>query len=112
MARCISLLDGGNEPVVLHAMGAAISLCCTVALAVQRKCAHKVTLAVRTTTVDVYDDYEPVVEVRFFLFLVFCFLFASPLVQCCVSESCDRVAMLRILSPCSFLFLCFFLFLC
>lgn len=65
VARSISLLDGSNEPVALHAMGAAIPLCCSVALAVQRQCARQVTLAVRTTTVDVYDDYEPVVEVRF-----------------------------------------------
>lgn len=65
VARSISLLDGSGNPVVLHAMGAAITLCCSVALAVQRQCAGQVILVLRTTTVAVYDDYEPVVEVRF-----------------------------------------------
>lgn len=63
-ARAISLLDSGSQPVFLHAMGAAITLCCNLALTIQAECGGHVMLAVQTTTVQVYDDYEPLVEVR------------------------------------------------
>lgn len=62
-ARAISLLDSSSQPVCLHAMGAAITLCCNLALTIQAESAGQVTLAVHTTTVQVYDDYEPLVEV-------------------------------------------------
>lgn len=62
-ARAISLLDSGSQPVFLHAMGAAITLCCNLALTIQAECGGHVMLGVQTTTVQVYDDYEPLEEV-------------------------------------------------
>lgn len=62
-ARVIGLLDKGPEPVVLHALGAAITRCCDLGLAIESLCAGGVLLAIETGTVVVYDDYESLVEV-------------------------------------------------
>ncbi|CDF32656.1 unnamed protein product [Chondrus crispus] len=43
-------------------MGAAITLCCNLALVIQEETGGHVALTVHTSTVDVYDDYEPLVE--------------------------------------------------
>lgn len=63
-ARALALLDASKHPVLLHAMGAAITLCCNLALVIQEETGGHVALTVHTNTVEVYDDYEPLVEVR------------------------------------------------
>lgn len=62
--RCIARLDS-HRCVVIHAMGAAISRACDLALAVEAHTRNCVTVDVQTATVVVYDDYEPLVPVRF-----------------------------------------------
>lgn len=61
-ARAVSLLDTSSQPIYLHAMGAAITMCCNLAVTIQAESGGNVVLAVRTNTVQVFDDYEPLVE--------------------------------------------------
>eukprot|EP00177_Eucheuma_denticulatum_P008834 GFKZ01016043.1.p1 GENE.GFKZ01016043.1~~GFKZ01016043.1.p1 ORF type:complete len:197 (-),score=31.39 GFKZ01016043.1:410-1000(-) len=62
--RVIGLLDGGRKGscVRVYGMGAAILTCCRVGLEVQRRCGGGVETRVETRTVEVYDEYEPLVE--------------------------------------------------
>lgn len=62
--RVIGLLDGGRKGscVRVYGMGAAILTCCRLGLEVQRRCGRGVETKVETRTVEVYDEYEPLVE--------------------------------------------------
>lgn len=55
---------GTSDIVILNAMGAAITRCCDVALAVCHAFEGLVTNSVETSTVDVVDDFEPLTEVK------------------------------------------------
>lgn len=59
---------GTTDVVVLNAMGAAITRCCDVALAVCHAFEGLVTNSVETSTTHVVDDFEPLTEVTFFYF--------------------------------------------
>lgn len=74
IGRCVRLLDKGDAPT-LHAMGAAIEGACEVALAVKARARGEVVVGVKTGTVVVVDDYEPIVPVRFRVSFVVLFSF-------------------------------------
>jgi len=78
-SRAVSLLDRGSEPVILHAMGAAITRCCDLALVIQSSCGGHVNFEIKTATVVVYDDFEPLVEVGILPQFTSEFLFSIPL---------------------------------
>lgn len=56
--RCISRLDRSGS-VSIHAMGAAITKACDLALAVQSQSNGHVVLDTKTDSVQVFDDYTP-----------------------------------------------------
>lgn len=74
-SRALALLDKNSQPVKLHAMGAAITRCCDLALAVQAYADGQVDLDIQTATVEVYDEFEPLVEVRCLQLFVYVLLF-------------------------------------
>ena len=63
LARVMRLLQTDPAPVTIHGLGAAIARACDLALAVQESAGGHVTLACKTDTVLVYDDFQPIVSV-------------------------------------------------
>ncbi|PXF40949.1 Ribonuclease P protein subunit p20 [Gracilariopsis chorda] len=60
--RVKRLLQTSSRPIVLHAMGAAMQHSCELALAIQRHAHGTLQLVPLTSTQQVYDDYQPLVE--------------------------------------------------
>lgn len=58
-----NIINRTEDPVILYAMGAAITRCCDIALAVQDDYMGRISTSVSTDTVPVVDDFEPLSEV-------------------------------------------------
>lgn len=82
-ARIRNVIANTKDPVILHAMGAAITRCCNIALAVQDDYMGRINISVNTDTVPVVDDFEPLSEVCFQLIFSFCDLFFEIWLLCC-----------------------------
>lgn len=61
--RVYKLIEASDEPVHLHALGAAMSRCCDLALAIEQDFGKRVVLSVQTGTAPVVDEYQPLKEV-------------------------------------------------
>lgn len=62
-SKIITLIREAPDVVQLHALGAAITRCCDIALAVKEQCHDHIEIHIQTATVTVTDDFEPNVEV-------------------------------------------------
>ncbi|XP_066597253.1 ribonuclease P protein subunit p20 [Prorops nasuta] len=59
LQKCEKLLEIGAQEVVIHALGAAINSACRLALQLQETHSGTLELDIRTSTVDLIDDFEP-----------------------------------------------------
>ncbi|XP_015513317.1 ribonuclease P protein subunit p20 isoform X1 [Neodiprion pinetum] len=60
--KCEKLLDSGEQEIVIHALGAAVSRACNLALQLKENHHGTVDLDINTSTVDITDDFEPITD--------------------------------------------------
>lgn len=62
LARCEKLLDSGFDAVYIHGLGAAVNRAINLALQLKRRGVGSLDLAINTSTVEVTDDLEPLLD--------------------------------------------------
>jgi len=62
LARCQKLLDGGYDQVFVHGLGVAVNRAINLALQIKRRGLGSIDLDVNTSTIDVTDDLEPLMD--------------------------------------------------
>lgn len=61
--RIKNLIDECKSAVTMHAMGAAITKCCDAAICIKDDYGNQINMIVKTDTITVVDDFEPLDEV-------------------------------------------------
>ncbi|XP_067006567.1 ribonuclease P protein subunit p20 isoform X1 [Anabrus simplex] len=62
LSRCEKLLDSGEPEIFIHGLGAAVSSGILLALELKNKYFETIEVSVKTSTVDLVDDLEPVTD--------------------------------------------------
>jgi len=62
LARCQKLLDSGYDFVCIHGLGAAVNRAINLSLQLKRRGLGSLDLAMNTSTVEVTDDLEPLLD--------------------------------------------------
>jgi ribonuclease P/MRP protein subunit RPP20 len=59
IARCMKLLESGNNEIYIHGLGAAVNRAINLALQIKKTGLGTIDLAANTSTVELTDDFEP-----------------------------------------------------
>jgi len=62
IARCQKLLDGGFDTIYIHGLGAAVNRAINLSLQLKRRGLGSLDSAINTSTVEVTDDLEPLLD--------------------------------------------------
>jgi len=62
LSRCEKLLDSGFDTINIHGLGAAVNRAINLALQLKRRGLGSLDLAINTSTVEVTDDLEPLLD--------------------------------------------------
>jgi len=62
IARCQKLLDNGYDAIYIHGLGAAVNRAINLSLQLKRRGLGSLDLAINTSTVEVTDDLEPLLD--------------------------------------------------
>jgi len=62
LARCEKLLDSGFDAIYIHGLGAAVNRAINLGLQLKRRGLGSLDVAVNTSTVEVTDDLEPLLD--------------------------------------------------
>ncbi|XP_043604535.1 ribonuclease P protein subunit p20-like isoform X2 [Bombus pyrosoma] len=60
LKRCEKHLNNGSSEVIIHGLGAAVQRACSLALQLQKNHYDSIELEVKTSTISIIDDFEPV----------------------------------------------------
>lgn len=62
LKKVLKLFEEGSTEVVVHGLGAAVTRAANLSLQVEEKLSKTVVLSVETDTVEVQDDWEPILD--------------------------------------------------